>query len=65
MTAAIVQAPPLDAYPPLTPEPAPWVLRVEPCACGGHVVQLAGDRPADVVALHQRDPQHMAWRSAQ
>lgn len=38
------------------------VLRREPCACGGTVVQMCGEGPADAVARHNADPRHGDWR---
>lgn len=61
--AAIVLAPPLDSYPALRllPEPLP-VVRVEACACGGRVQQLAGERSDSTLSHHQATLLHTSWR---
>ena len=38
------------------------VLRSEPCACGAHVAQLAGERVETAVKRHQRTTEHALWR---
>lgn len=62
--AAVVLAPPIDSYPPLhvVPEACLEVRRVEPCACGGRLVQLEGDDVAAVVGRHNETIAHRAWR---
>lgn len=61
--AAIVLAKPLDSYPPLRllPEPLP-VVRVEACACGERIRQLAGERSDNTLSRHQATLLHASWR---
>jgi hypothetical protein len=63
--AAVVLAPPIDSYPALhvvrEPELLP-VLRVEACACGERIQQLAGEDVRVVVARHNERAAHRAWR---
>lgn len=42
--------------------PAARVRRVEPCACGVSIIQISGEKVADVVARHNESPEHLAWR---
>lgn len=65
MTLAVLKAPAFDTYPAPTgigePELLP-VIRVEPCACGEYIRQLAGDTIAAVVGAHNDTIPHRAWR---
>jgi len=36
--------------------------RVERCVCGGSILVKAGDPPGPAVLMHNRSPQHEAWR---
>lgn len=62
---AIVRAPRWESYPalPATSEVALLpVVRVEPCACGELIRQLAGDAVTGTVGRHNTTPAHRAWR---
>ena len=58
------QNPPLDSYPQLAfwGEDMRAVLRVEPCDCGGRIVQLVGQQPGQVVQSHNLSDVHQAYR---
>lgn len=65
MTVTIRMARPLDDYPALLIIPEADlipVIRVEECACGEYVRQLAGDMIVDTVRRHNGTLQHRAWR---
>lgn len=55
----------LDRWPAL-PKASEWtgsrVIRGEPCACGGWIVQHLGQSIPEVVTDHNRTVQHRAWR---
>lgn len=36
--------------------------RVERCVCGGSILVKDGDPPGPAVLMHNRSPQHEAWR---
>ena len=62
---AVVLAPPLDSYPTLPYRGEGALLaarRTEPCACGIHVVQRAGEDVTDVVDRHNQTLAHRSWR---
>lgn len=62
---AIVRAPRWDSYPalPATSEVVLLpVVRVEPCACGELIRQLAGDDARALVSAHNDRAGHRAWR---
>jgi hypothetical protein len=65
MNAAVVKALPWHLYPPVqgAGEPLLDVQRMDRCACGGHVVQLVGERVLDVVVRHNDSAEHVAWRA--
>ena len=65
MTLPVRIAPDLDSYPALRVIREPDLLptiRVEFCACGEYVRQLAGDTITDVVRRHNATITHRAWR---
>ena len=63
LPAAIVLAPPIDSYPPLrVVSEAASAFRIEPCACGGSVVQLRGEQVTAALTHHQRTLLHASWR---
>jgi hypothetical protein len=61
---AVRRAPPLDSYPAILyrGEGVTAMLRVEPCACGGSVVQWRDETVTKAVQGHNASPQHRAWR---
>jgi hypothetical protein len=62
---AVVLAPCWDSYPPLVSTSEVVLLpvvRVERCACGELIRQLAGDAVALTVGRHNARPTHRAWR---
>lgn len=36
--------------------------RVEPCACGGDILQYLGESVSEVVELHNASEAHQSWR---
>ena len=65
MTVTIRVAPPMESYPTLRQmheiDLIP-TIRVEFCACGEYVRQLAGDAIVDVVRRHNLSLAHRAYR---
>ena len=65
MTVTIRVAPAMESYPTLRQmheiDLIP-TIRVEFCACGEYVRQLAGDTITDVVRRHNPSIPHRAWR---
>lgn len=65
MTLTIRPARAFELYEPIRSLPEPDLIptiRVEFCACGEYVRQLAGDSITDTVRRHNRDVAHLAWR---
>lgn len=56
---------PLDAYPPLPyrGEDVRAVIRLEPCACGRHAEQLAGEGIDEAARRHNATVDHLLWRA--